>query len=113
MDEMDIDQPSSSSKRPATSPLASSSAEKRAKILPQAQLTMINDNMEQASVLGLWQVRIGLAADDRVPWSALFFNVMVHLMVALEATDIKSSVISANRARGVVDSFNNDAFEQW
>ena len=117
---MDVDQPaslpSSSSKCPATSPLIPSSVEKRAKLLPPAQLTMFNDNMKRASYVKLWQYRMERAAGDNSRWQSLLVDVMIYLTSELEATDMKGSVIACTfltRALEMVKSFNNDVFEQW
>jgi hypothetical protein len=49
MNQMDVDLTSSSLKRPADFPPASSSADKRAKILPDEQLTKLNSNMDTST----------------------------------------------------------------
>jgi hypothetical protein len=119
--QMDVDRPtslpSSSSKRPVTSFLPSSSTEKRAKhLLPLAQQTMLNEKMEHYSHSQKWRYLIQKAEDDDSAWQGIVFSsVLTHLAWALAGTGMKSSIISINpdNPADILNSFNEDELKQW
>jgi len=121
MNQMDVDPPtslpSSSKKRPAASPPASSSADKCAKLLlPDAQLTALNHNMKGKSKSRKWQVFLKEAGDDNSLWLDLLSEILSHLTAELAFTNMKGSVIASpnfERADDIVKSFNKDELEQW
>jgi hypothetical protein len=118
---MDVDPPtsprSSSSKRSAAFPLASSSAEKRAKILlPHAQLIELSAKMKHKSDRMKWQIFVKEAEADDSLWWDIHLDVLMHLTEALASTSMKHSVIASpnpERANDIVKSFNEDELEQW
>ena len=117
MDQMEVDTPTrppaSSSKRSPTS----SSAKKRAKhILPEPQLTALNDKMKRMSDRKQWQVLVNNAECDDSVWWALLLQVLMHLTGALASTNMKGSVITSPNFDGAdefVKCFNNEVFEEW
>jgi hypothetical protein len=121
MNQMDVDPPislpSSRPKRPAASPPASSSADKRAKILlPDAQLTTLNDEMKKGSHGQMWQLRLQSAENDESMLRVLLRDVLWYLTRELASTNMKGSVIvnlTLERANDIVRSFNEDELEQW
>jgi hypothetical protein len=121
MNEMDIDQHTSplasSSKRPATSPPAISSADKRVKILlPDAQLSTLSSNMKQKSDRKMWQVIVEEAEVDDSLWWDVLSDILMYLTQELESTNMKGSVIAnltLKRADDILKSFNEDELEQW
>jgi len=121
MNQMNVDPltspSSSSSKRLATSPLTSSSAGKRARILlPDAQLTAFNHNMKGKSKRRKWQVILKGAGDDNSLWLELLSTILSHLTAELAFTNMKGSVIASpnpERANDIVKSFNEDELKQW
>jgi hypothetical protein len=116
MNQMDVD-PSSSSKRPAPFPLASSSAEKRAKILlPDAQLIELSTKMKHKADRKKWQMMVKEAEADDSLWWDINLDVLIYLVQELASTSMKHSVIAspnAERANDIVKSFNEDELEQW
>jgi hypothetical protein len=122
MDQMDVDTPttppSSGSKRSPTSCPTSSSAEKRAKlILPEPQLTPLNDKMKRRSDRMQWQLLVNKAEYDESMWLDLLSTVLIHLTGALASTNMKGSVIASwqnfDGAEEFVKCFNNEVFEEW
>jgi hypothetical protein len=107
--------PSSSSKRPAAFPLASSSAEKRPRIvLPDAQLTELSDNMKRNRKR--WNILIKAAETDDSLWWHIYSDVLSHLTQELASTDMKRDVIASPNPQGannILMSFNEDELEQW
>jgi hypothetical protein len=118
MNQMDVDPPtsppSSSSKRPAAFPLASSSAEKRAKILlPDAQLIELSAKMKHNADRKKWQMFVKEAEADDSLWWDILLDVFMYLVQELASTSMKHSVIAPERANDIVKSFNEDELEQW
>jgi hypothetical protein len=121
MNQMNVDPltspSSSSSKRLATSPLTSSSAGKRPRILlPDAQLTALNHNMKGKSKSRKWQVFLKEARDNNSLWLDLLSEILSRLTAELAFTNMKGSVIASpnfERADDIVKSFNEDELEQW
>ena len=117
MNQMDVDSttplPPYSSKRPAASPLASSSADKRAKILlPDGQLATLSSNMNKRR----WQILVDEAEADNFLWWDILSDVLYHLTRELASTNMKDSVIAnltLERAGDIVKSLNEDELEQW
>jgi hypothetical protein len=107
----------SGSKRSPTSSLTSSSVKKRAKhILPEPQLTALNDKMKRMSDRKEWQVLINKAECDDSVWLALLSEVLMHLTGALASTNMKGRVITSPNFDGAdefVKCFNNEVFEEW
>jgi hypothetical protein len=116
MNQMDVDPttslPSSSSKRPAAFPPASS-ADKRAKILlPDDQLTTLSSNMNRRK----WQILVDEAEADDSLWWDILSDVLMHLTQELASTNMKGNVIAnltLKRANDTIKSFNEDELEQW
>jgi hypothetical protein len=121
MNQMDVDPPtslpSSSKKRPAASPPASSSADKCAKLLlPDSQLTALTDIMKHKSDRKKWLVFVKEARDDDTLWRDLISDVLMHLLGELASTNMKGSMIASpnpERADDIVKSFNEAELEQW
>ena len=114
---MDVDPTTSlPSKRPADFPPASSSADKRTKILlPAGQLTKLNSNM------GRWMYNLSVDAAEAAEanesmWRNILSNVLINVTLELASTDMKDSVIAnlnRERADDTVKSFNKDQLEEW
>jgi hypothetical protein len=121
MNQMDVDSatslPSSSSKRPAAFPLASSSAEKRAKIvLPDAQLIDLSAKMKHKSDRKKWQILIKEAEADDSLWWDIHPDVLMYLTQELASTNMKHDVITSpnpQSANDITKSFNEDELEKW
>ncbi|KAF8319201.1 hypothetical protein F5887DRAFT_378307 [Amanita rubescens] len=118
MNQMDVDPttrlPSSSSKRPADFLPASSSADKRTKILPpDGQLTKLNSNMGNR----MYNILVDVAEANESVWWNILSSVLMDLTLELASTDMKDSVIAnlnRERADDIVKSFNNkDQLEEW
>ena len=103
--------------RSPTSCPTSSSAEKRAKlILPEPQLTPLNDKMKRRSDRMQWQLLVNKAEYDESMWLDLLPTVLTHLTGALASTNMKGSVIASQNFDGAeefVKCFNNEVFEEW
>jgi hypothetical protein len=120
-DKMDVDTPtslpSSPPKRSAASHPASSSADKRAKILlSNAQPTTLNDKMKIISQYQMWQSRLQDAENDEHLMRFLVRDVLLHLTPELASTNMNGSDIvnlSLDRVDDIVESFNEDELEQW
>ena len=117
MTQMDVNTPpASSSKRPAASPPAFSSADKRIKILlPEAQLNTLCVDMKKKSDMKKWRILVEEAKDDE-RWMNLLSDILMHLTRELASTNMKGSVIANLTLEGaeeMVNSFNEDELEQW
>ena len=106
--------PSSSSKRPADFPPASSSADKSAKILqillPDGQLTKLNYKMNSLAYRRDWEILVD-TADDSL-WLGILSDVLMELTRELASTDVITN-ITFDRADDIVKSFNKDQLEEW
>ena len=103
--------PSSSSKRPADFPPASSSADKSAKILlPDGQLTKLNYKMNSLAYRRDWEILVD-TADDSL-WLGILSDVLMELTRDLASTDVITN-ITFDRADDIVKSFNKDQLEEW
>jgi hypothetical protein len=58
-------------------------------VLPQAQLTALNNTMAEDSRQGLWEARMDNARRNESVQKSLFIDVWHHLMEALGVTDLK------------------------
>jgi hypothetical protein len=112
MNQMDVDLTSSSLKRPADFPPASS-ADKRAKILPDEQLTKLNSNMDRRR---MYEILVDAAEANESLWRDILSNVLTDLTQELASTDMRDSVIAnltREHANDIVKSFNKDRLEEW
>jgi hypothetical protein len=109
---MDVDLTSSSLKRPADFPPCSSSADKRAKILPDEQLTKLNSNMDNR----MYEMLVKAAEANESVWWNILPSVLMDLTLELVSTDMRDSVITnltRERANRIVKSFNKEQLEEW
>jgi len=121
MDKMHVDQPAGPSSSKHSSPIsstASSSSEKRAKlILPQDQLTMVRENMAHYSRDGAWKQIIQMASVEDTLWPNLIIpNILMSITQELAQTDMRGGVIAdvtISRAMHMVKSFSKEELEQW
>ena len=63
-----------------------------------------------------WDLRIERAEHNASLWRSLISGVVMFLMIALAATDAKSSVImepTYTGAEAIVDSFNEKELGEW
>ena len=105
--------PSSSSKRPADSP-ASSSTEKRAKILPSmeelSQLTTLS------SMLDGHRKKLQAVQEIGLEWPEIIELILRYLRRESESMNMKASVIAnliPDRADVIVKSLNEDELKEW
>jgi hypothetical protein len=113
---MDVESSTSPSKKRSSSPPAASSATKRVRVaLPEAQLTVLNGNMQDLSKRLFWQGRMGMAVDDKSQWQDLFSDVLIRITRELAVTSMKDSVISPKheQADDIVKNFNDGELEEW
>ena len=115
---MDVDpttpKASSGLKRLADFSPASSSTGKRAKILPDEQLTTLSSHMNTIAYRRNWEISVD-NADDPL-WPGRLADVLMDLTRELAGTDMRNSVISNMTLEGaddIVKSFNKDQFEEW
>ncbi len=115
MNQMDVDLASSSLKRPADFPPASSSADKRAKILlPDGQLTKLNSNMNNRQPM--YKLWVDAAEANESVWQNTLSTFFMVLTLELASTDMRDSVIAnltPERADDIVKNFNKDQLEEW
>ncbi|KAF8323573.1 hypothetical protein F5887DRAFT_1208074 [Amanita rubescens] len=116
---MDVDLPSSSSKRPAEFPPASSSADKRAKILlPDIQLATLSSNINRKSDFRMWEFQVDKAetATDDSRWRSILSDILQVLTLELASTSMKDSVIAnltLQHADDIVKIFTENQLEEW
>jgi len=77
-------------------------------VLPQGQLTTLNDDMTAMASL-LWLVA---AEGDDLQLRSLIKNVFALLRGALKDTDIKDNLVTSQTAREMVESFNEDELQR-
>ena len=98
-----------------TSPPIPLSADKRPKlILPSAQLTTLNDNINSVSRYRRWQLLIESYDDSE--WRNLVVDTVVMLTEELAFTDLKGRVITSlnhGQAKVFVKGFNDDELREW
>jgi hypothetical protein len=106
-------------KRASGSPQASSSTEKRPKlVLPESELGAFNAKMKGISRRQRWKTRMEDAegAEDDSEWKELLSDVLVGLTGELALTALKGSVIpptASSQADEIVKDFKSDDFNEW
>lgn len=113
---MDVNPPTSHSKRVAASP-PPSLPEKYARILlPDDQLDALQNHMKHMSDLMNWRTRTKEPKDNDVIWRQIHSMILVELIAQLRATDMKRVVIpnpTLPDAWNYFENFNEEELEQW